>query len=68
MSVSAFLLICSLNGVMDKQGIYFRSAVSCIDFSTLLSKQSYKRDDEVIVYECICKLVPRIDPKKVRVY
>ena len=68
MSVSAFLLICSLNGAMDKQGIYFRSAVSCMDFKRILSKQSYRRNDEDIVYECICKLVPRVNPKKVKVY
>ena len=67
--MTVFLLICSLNGDIDKQGgIYFKSAVSCLDFSTLLSKQSYRRNDEDIVYECICKLVPRVDPKKVKVY
>ena len=67
--MTVFLLICSLNGDIDKQGgIYFKSAVSCLDFSTLLSKQSYRRNDEDIVYECICKLVPRVNPDKVRVY
>lgn len=68
MSVSAFLLICSMNGLMDKQGIYFRSAVSCMDFKSILSNQSYKRNDEEFVYECICKLVPKVNPNKVRVY
>ena len=68
MSVSAFLLICSLNGVIDKTGIYFRSATSCMDFKKILSNQSYKRKEEEVVYECICKLVPKVNPNKVRVY
>tara|TARA_X000001316_G_C921585_1_gene36072 strand:+ start:1258 stop:1461 length:204 start_codon:yes stop_codon:yes gene_type:complete len=65
---TAFLLICSLNGVIDKQGIYFRNANSCMDFKQLLSNQSYMKNDDKYLYECICKLVPQIDSNKVRVY
>lgn len=65
---TAFLLICSLNGVMDREGIYFRNASTCIDFSQMLSNQSYMKDNEKFTYNCMCKLVPNINSKKVRVY
>ena len=68
MNVSAFLLLCSLNGVVDKSGIYFRSATSCMDFKQLLSGQSYKRGSEDQLYQCMCKLVPKVNPNKVKVY
>ena len=66
--MTAFILACYLNGVADRDGIYFRSAASCMDFSQMLSNQTYMKDNEKFTYECICKLVPQVDNKKVRVY
>tara|TARA_B100000768_G_C11239929_1_gene359021 strand:+ start:663 stop:863 length:201 start_codon:yes stop_codon:yes gene_type:complete len=66
--MSAFLLICTLNGIIDKGGVYFRNANDCMNFKDILSGQSYMKNDEKQVYDCMCKLVPKIDEGKVRVY
>ena len=67
--MTVFLLICSLSGVISKEGgIYFRNANECINFKEMLSGQSYMKKDEKQVYECMCKLIPKVDPKKVQVY
>ena len=67
--MSAFLLICTLNGFLDQGGgVYFRNANDCMNFKDILSGQSYMKNDEKQVYDCMCKLVPKIDEKKVRVY
>ena len=66
--MTAFILACYLNGVADRDGIYFRSAASCMDFRQMLSNQTYMKDDEKFTYECICELVPYVNKDKVRVY
>ena len=66
--MTAFILACYLNGVADRDGIYFRSAASCMDFSQMLSNQTYIKDNEKFTYECICKLVPYVNKDKVRIY
>ena len=67
--MTAFLLICSLSGVISKDGgIYFQNARECINFKEMLSGQSYMKKDKPQVYECMCKLIPEVDPKKVQVY
>tara|TARA_B110000902_G_C14235727_1_gene560516 strand:- start:1083 stop:1289 length:207 start_codon:yes stop_codon:yes gene_type:complete len=68
--MSAFLLICTLNGIVGNGdgGIYFRNANECINFKEILSGQSYMKKDKPQVYECMCKLIPEVDPKKVQVY
>jgi len=65
--MTAFMLACYLNGVVEG-AIYFKSAADCIRFSKYLSVQEYDIKGETQIYQCICKLVPNIDEKKVRVY
>lgn len=65
--MTAFLLACSLNGIMNG-GIYFRDVNVCIDYKDSLNQQTYMRDDKPQTYECICKLIPYVDTEKVRVY
>ena len=65
--MTAFMLACYLNGG-GEGGIYFRSAADCVMFSKYLSKQEYSVNGEAQIYECICKLVPKVNDKKVRVY
>ena len=65
--MTAFMLACYLNGVAEG-AIYFRSAADCVMFSNYLSNQEYRIKGETQIYECICKLVPKINEKKVKVY
>ena len=65
--MTAFLLACSLNGIMNG-GIYFRDVNVCIDYRDSLNQQTYMKDDKPQTYECICKLIPYVDTEKVRVY
>ena len=66
--MSAFLLICTLIGFVDQGGIYFRNANSCMNFKEILSGQTYMKNDEKQVYDCMCKLIPQVDEGKVKVY
>ena len=66
--MTAFMLACYLNGVAQG-AIYFRSVNDCTYYTKFLSEQEY--DDEMgqkVIYDCICKLAPQVDDKKVRVY
>ena len=65
--MTAFLLACTLNGIMNG-GIYFRDVNVCIDYKDSLNQQTYMKDDKPQIYECICKLIPYVDTEKVRVY
>jgi hypothetical protein len=65
--MTAFLLACTLNGIMNG-GIYFRDVNVCIDYKDSLNQQTYMRDNKPQTYECICKLIPYVDTEKVRVY
>jgi len=65
--MTAFLLACTMNGVMSG-AIYFRNVNVCIDYKDTLNQQSYIKDGKPQVYECICKLIPFVDTDKVRVY
>ena len=66
--MTAFMLACYLNGVASG-AIYFRNVADCTFYTEYLSEQTYDSatGDEVI-YKCICKLVPQVDEKKVKVY
>ena len=48
--MTAFILACYLNGVADRDGIYFRCEASCMDFSQMLSNQTYIKDNEQNTY------------------
>ena len=65
--MTAFLLACTLNGVMNG-GIYFRNVNVCMHYKDALNQQTYIKDDKPQTYECICKLVPFVDTEKVKVY
>ena len=66
--MTAFMLACYMNGVASG-AIYFRNVADCTFYTDYLSKQSYDSvTGENMEYNCICKLVPRVDEKKVRVY
>jgi len=67
--MTAFLLICTLNGAISEGGgIYFQNVNDCMSFKNTLTNQSYIKKDKPQVYECMCKLIPKVDPKKVQIY
>ena len=53
---------------MAEGAIYFRNVNDCFRFEKKLSNQTYMKNNEEQVYDCICKLIPKVDPKKVKVY
>ena len=66
--MTAFMLACYLNGVASG-AIYFRNVADCTFYTEYLSNKTYdSATGENMEYNCICKLVPRVDEKKVRVY
>ena len=66
--MTAFMLACNLNGVAQG-AIYFRNVADCTFYTEYLSNQTYdSATGENMEYNCICKLIPRVDEKKVRVY
>ena len=66
--MTAFMLACYLNGVASG-AIYFRNVADCTFYTEYLSNQTYdSATGENMEYNCICKLVPRVDEKIVRVY
>ena len=66
--MTAFMLACYLNGVAQG-AIYFRNVADCTFYTEYLSNQTYdSATGENMEYKCICKLVPQVDEKKVRVY
>tara|TARA_R100001509_G_C4706261_1_gene161753 strand:- start:131 stop:331 length:201 start_codon:yes stop_codon:yes gene_type:complete len=66
--MTAFMLACYLGGAAQGT-IYFRSINDCIYYTKYLNEQKYKDETgKTIIYECICKLIPRVNEKKVRVY
>ena len=65
--MTAFLLSCYMNSVLSGS-IHFRSAVDCTFYSEELSGQKFDTPTGTKEYNCICQLVPNIDPDKVRVY
>ena len=66
--MTAFMLACYMNGVAQG-GVYFKAVNDCTYYTKFLSKQQYKDEaGQSVTYECICKLVPQVNPDKVRVY
>ncbi len=67
--ITAFLLYCAMQPKeINVAKIYFRSIVDCTYYSEKLSGQQFMSEDGNQTYECICKLVPSINPNKVKVY
>ena len=65
--MSAFLLTCFLNMNIDAK-IYFKDVNNCLYYAEKLNEQSVQIPEKVESYKCMCKLIPNIDPKKVKVY
>tara|TARA_R100001086_G_C11769039_1_gene240368 strand:+ start:557 stop:757 length:201 start_codon:yes stop_codon:yes gene_type:complete len=66
--MTAFMLACYLNGV-SQGAIYFRSVNDCTYYTKFLSNQKFDNETgQTVIYKCICKLVPQVNDKKVRVY
>ena len=65
--MTAFMLMCYLNDAFNG-GIYFKNINDCLYYSERLSDQSINVPIKVEKYECMCKLIPNIDEKKVKVY
>ena len=62
------MLACYMNGVAQG-AIYFRSVNDCTHYTKYLSEETYdSATGDKVIYQCICKVVPQIDEKKVRVY
>ncbi len=62
------MLACYLNGVAQG-GIYFKSVNDCTYYTEQLSGQTFDNvTGQTVIYKCICKLVPKVDDKKVKVY
>tara|TARA_A100001515_G_scaffold120135_1_gene102985 strand:+ start:826 stop:1026 length:201 start_codon:yes stop_codon:yes gene_type:complete len=66
--MTAFMLACYLNGVAQG-AIYFKSVSDCTYYTKFLSNQQFDNETgQTVIYKCICKLVPQVNDKKVRVY
>ena len=65
--MTAFMLACYMNGALQGS-IYFKSVNDCTYYKDGLNNQAFKKGNEPQSYECMCKLVPQVDPKKVKVY
>jgi len=65
--MTAFMLACYMNGVVQGS-IYFKSVNDCTFYQKNLSNQEFIFGSESKKYDCMCKLVPSINPDKVKVY
>ena len=65
--ITAFMMACYMNGIVQG-AIYFKSVSDCTDYKKVLNNQQFIKGNETNTYTCICKLVPSIDPDKVKVY
>lgn len=65
--MTCFLLSCLL-GVANTGSIYFKNINDCLYYSKRLSGQTMETEEGTKTYKCICKVVPYVNPKKVKVY
>ena len=65
--ITAFMMACYMNGIVQG-AIYFKSVSDCTYYKKILNNQQFIKGNETNTYTCICKLVPSIDPDKVKVY
>ena len=65
--ITAFMMACYMNGIVQG-AIYFQSVSDCTYYKKVLNNQQFIKGNETNTYTCICKLVPSIDPDKVKVY
>ena len=63
------MLYCAMQpSEMNKAMIYFRSVNDCTYYSRTLSGQVFMSENGNQTYECVCKLVAKVNPNKVEVY
>ena len=65
--MTAFMLICYI-GVQMEGGIYFKDINNCLSYKKRLHNQTIIKGEKEELYQCMCKLIPTVDPKKVKVY
>jgi hypothetical protein len=65
--VTAFVLACYI-GLKMEGSIYFKNVNDCMHYKNALHNQTIMKKEEEQTYQCMCKLVPQIDPDKVRIY
>tara|TARA_R110001583_G_C5415716_1_gene387278 strand:+ start:77 stop:274 length:198 start_codon:yes stop_codon:yes gene_type:complete len=65
--MTAFFLVCFL-GMQLEGGIYFKNVNHCVMYKDKLHNQVVMKGQDEQKYQCMCKLVPNIDPSKVKVY
>ena len=65
--MTCFKLICLL-GIVNTGSIYFKNINDCLYYSERLSGQTMESELGTQTYKCICKVVPYVNPKKVRIY
>tara|TARA_R100000315_G_scaffold59162_1_gene34759 strand:+ start:321 stop:482 length:162 start_codon:yes stop_codon:yes gene_type:complete len=53
---------------MNEAKIYFRSVNDCTYYAKKLSGQVFMSENGDQTYECVCKLVAKVNPNKVEVY
>lgn len=61
------MLVCYL-GLKMEGGIYFKDVNNCLSYKERLHNQTIMKDEKEELYQCMCKLIPTIDSKKVKVY
>ena len=67
--ITAFMLYCAMQPAkMNIAQIYFKSVNDCTYYADKLSGQEFMSVNGNQTYECVCKLVPSINPDKVKVY
>ena len=55
-------------GVANTGSLYFRNINDCLYYSERLSGQTIETQEGAKTYKCICKVVPYVNPDKVKVY
>jgi hypothetical protein len=49
-------------------GIYFKDVNNCLSYKKRLHNQTIMKGKEEETYQCMCKLIPKIDPEIVEIY
>jgi len=61
------MLICYL-GLKIEGSVYFKNINDCLSYKNKLHNQTIFKGKKEQIYQCMCKLVPKVDPKEVEVY
>jgi len=65
--MSVFMLVCYL-GLKLEGGIYFKDVNNCLSYKNKLHNQVIMKKEKKELYQCMCKLIPSIDPKTTKIY